>query len=56
MIETINSIVTKVVDTVKGPLHTWGPKPNTRKAVKAVSSKTATKKSKCKCSRKCKSC
>ena len=25
MISSINSIVSKVVSTVSGPLHTWGP-------------------------------
>jgi hypothetical protein len=54
MIGMINSIVTKVVDTVKGPFHTWGPKPNTRKDVKV--SKASAKKSKGTCSKKCKSC
>ncbi len=33
MIGTIGSIVTKVVDTVSGPLHTWGAKTAVRKAI-----------------------
>ncbi len=51
MIGTIGSIVTKVVDTVSGPLHTWGTKTVVRKAV--VSKKA--KKAKC-CSKKCRRC
>ena len=33
MIGTINSFVTKVVDKVSGPLHTWGKKPAVKKVV-----------------------
>lgn len=52
MIASINSLVSKVVDTVKGPLHTWGPK-NTRmarrpaKAARCRKSKCRNKKCKC---------
>ncbi len=39
MIGTINSIVTKVVDTVSGPLYSWGPKPMKKKPARTVKSK-----------------
>jgi hypothetical protein len=50
MIGTINNWVTKVVSTVSGPLHTWGPK-TVKKAAKACKCrKTAKYKGKkCRC-------
>ncbi len=58
MIASINSIVSKVVSTVSGPLHTWGSKPEAKVAskVKAVPAKavSAKKAVKCKKSAKCK--
>jgi hypothetical protein len=47
MIGTINSIVSKVVGTVSGPIYSWGPK--------TVKPKIAKKGKKAKCShKKCK--
>lgn len=48
MIGTINSIVSKVVGTVSGPIYAWGPKPVVKKPVKAVKSKAKGKKCACK--------
>jgi|WetSurMetagenome_2_1015567.scaffolds.fasta_scaffold1325342_1 hypothetical protein len=36
MIGTINNLVSKVVSTVSGPLHTWGPKQAKKKSAKAA--------------------
>ncbi|MFH0738152.1 MAG: hypothetical protein V1827_06385 [Candidatus Micrarchaeota archaeon] len=46
MIGTINSLVSKVVGKVSGPLHSWGSKPS--KKAKSVKSRKA------KCCRNCK--
>ena len=46
MIGTINSIVSKVVDTVSGPIYSWGSKPSAvkvDKTAKVVASKAAGK-------------
>lgn len=49
MISTINSFVSKVVGTVKGPLYGWGSKP-----AKKVSKKVSVKKAKCSHKGRCK--
>ncbi|MCI0503832.1 hypothetical protein L0Y65_03915 [Candidatus Micrarchaeota archaeon] len=56
MIGTISSIVSKVVGTVSGPLHSWGPKQAVRKPSKAVkAAKSGAKAKKCRnCGKKCK--
>lgn len=46
MIGTINNFVTKVVDKVKGPLHTWGRKTPTVKAKTVRKTSKRVKKSK----------
>jgi|GEM_PF-6822745 len=43
MIGTINSFVTKVVDKVSGPLHTWGKTP-VKKVVSRKSKKVSKRK------------
>jgi len=53
MIGTINSIVSKVVGTVSGPLHAWGPKQGIKKPTKAVKAKAKAKKCR-NCGKKCK--
>jgi hypothetical protein len=45
MIGMINTFVTKVVDTVKSPLKTWGPKAVVKKSKKV--SKKCCKNCKC---------
>lgn len=51
MIGTLNSWVSKVVDTVSGPLYTWGPKPAKKKPklVKGKKSAKCRHVGKCKC-------
>jgi hypothetical protein len=49
MIGTINSLVSKVVSTVSGPIYAWGPKPVKKKPLKVVKSKKCVCKKKCKC-------
>jgi hypothetical protein len=49
MIGMINSLVGKVVDTVSGPLHSWGPKA-VKKAMKASKCRKKCKNKRCKCS------
>jgi hypothetical protein len=44
MIGMINSIVTKVVDTVSGPLYAWGPKPMKKRPGKPVKAAAKPKK------------
>ena len=50
MIGTINSLVSKVVSTVSGPIYSWGPKPVKKKPLKVVKPKSK----KCVCKKKCK--
>jgi hypothetical protein len=45
MIGKINNFVSKVVDTVKGPLHSWGTKADVKKVSKKVSKRKVVKKS-----------
>ena len=62
MIGTINSFVSKVVDTVSGPIYAWGSKPKAVKvegtakvvAKKAKVAKAKAKAKKCCSGRKCK--
>jgi hypothetical protein len=43
MIGKINNFVSKVVDTMKGPLHSWGTKPAVKKT-SVVSKKVSKRK------------
>jgi hypothetical protein len=47
MIGTINSIVTKVVGTVSGPIYAWGTKPVAKKAVAVKAKAVKAKGKKC---------
>jgi hypothetical protein len=53
MIGTLNVWVTKVVDTVSGPIHSWGRKPSVEKV---VVKKVVSKKGKKSGSKKCRRC
>lgn len=54
MIGTLNSIVSKVVGTVSGPLYSWGPKPAKKKPAKLSRQKARAKKcASCKKGAKC---
>ncbi len=49
MIGMINSIVSRVVGTVSGPIYSWGAKPSRKKPSRLAKAKAR----KCACRKKC---